>query len=55
LEFRDKLPGQEIHHPDIVHFALSEVEREIAEGQGNDVLKRLREHLEEIQSRRLTP
>ena len=55
LELSDKLPGQEIHHHDIVHFALSEVEREIAEGQGNDVLKRLREHLEEIQSRRLTP
>jgi hypothetical protein len=29
--------------------------REIAGGQGNDVLKRLREHLREITSRRLPP
>jgi hypothetical protein len=48
----DQLPNQEIHHHDIVHFALTEVEREIAEGQGNDVLERLREHLLEIQNRR---
>jgi amino acid transporter/nucleotide-binding universal stress UspA family protein len=52
LELSDQLPNQEIHHHDIVHFALTEVEREIAEGQGNDVLERLREHLLEIQNRR---
>lgn len=55
LELSEKLPGEEIHHHDIVHFALSEVEREIAEGQGSEVLKRLREHLQEIKNRRLTP
>ena len=52
LELSDQLPNQEIHHHDIVHFALTEVEREIAEGQGSDVLERLREHLLEIQNRR---
>ncbi len=52
LEFSDQLPGQELHHHDIVHFALAEVEREIAQGQGGDVLRRLRDHLGEIQERR---
>jgi amino acid transporter len=55
LEFSDQLPHQELHHHDIVHFALAEVEREIAQGQGTDVLKRLREHLGDIQSRRVHP
>jgi hypothetical protein len=55
LEFADNLPGEEIHHHDIVHFALAEVEREIAEGQASDVLKRLRDHLHEIENRRQTP
>src|ERR1700735_234890 len=55
LELSDQLPGREIHHHDIVHFALAEVERELTNGQQNDVLERLREHLSEIQSRRLNP
>jgi amino acid transporter len=55
LDLSDPLPGEEIHHHDIVHFALAEVEREIAEGQGEAVLKRLREHLHDIKSRRLNP
>ncbi|MGH9438633.1 MAG: universal stress protein, partial [Terriglobia bacterium] len=55
LELSDQLPSEEIHHHDIVHFALSEVEREIASGQVDDVLKRLRDHLQEIQNRRLNP
>ena len=55
LDFSDKLPEEELHHHDIIHFALSEVEREIENGQGNSVLERLREHLHEIKSRRQTP
>ena len=55
LEFSDQLPHQELHHHDIVHFALAEVEREISQGQGDDVLKRLRDHLGDIQSRRIAP
>jgi amino acid transporter len=55
LQLSDQLPGQEIHHHDIVHFALDEVEREIADGQTREVLERLREHLSEIHDRRLTP
>jgi amino acid transporter len=52
LELGDELPGQELHHHDIVHFALTELEREIAQGQEPEVLERLRQHLEEIQDRR---
>ena len=52
LRLSDELKGEEIHHHDIVHFALTELEREIAEGQGEAVLNRLREHLQEIKDRR---
>ncbi len=55
LELSDKLPGEEVHHHDIVHFALAEVEREIAQGQGDAVLERMREHLHEIATRRQNP
>jgi len=52
LELSDDLPGQELHHHDIVHFALTELEREVAQGQEPEVLERLREHLNEIKDRR---
>jgi len=55
LEFSDRLPGQEMHHHDIIHFALDEVEREIADGKGDEVLQRLRDHLQAIKDHRLTP
>jgi len=55
LDLSDHLPGEEIHHHDIVHFALNELEREITEGNGGSVLERLREHLHEIRSRRQNP
>jgi len=55
LDLSDELPGEEIHHHDIVHFALSEVEREIGEQEKNSVLTRLREHLSGIRGRRQNP
>jgi amino acid transporter len=55
LQLSERLTGEEIHHHDIVHFALDEVEREINEGQSDAVIERLRQHLREIQNRRLTP
>ena len=55
LKLAEQLPGAEIHHHDIVHFALTEVEREIGNGIDDDVLKRLREHILDIQDRRLKP
>jgi len=53
LQLSDQLPGEEIHHHDIVHFALGEVEREMDEGQQAAVLERLRLHVHSIQGNRL--
>jgi amino acid transporter len=53
LQLSDKLPGEEIHHHDIVHFALGEVEREMDEGEEAAVLERLRQHVHNIQGNRL--
>ncbi len=55
LQLGERLPGKEIHHHDIVHFALTEVERELGNGESEDVLARLREHIADIQDRRQTP
>src|SRR5215472_10400435 len=55
LQLSDKLPGEEIHHHDIVHFALDEVERELNDGQEDAVIQRLREHLHDIETHRATP
>jgi hypothetical protein len=52
LKMSDQLEGEEIHHHDIIHFALAEIERGIAQDGNSDVLKRMREHLHEIQDRR---
>jgi amino acid transporter len=53
LDLSDRLPGEEVHHHDIVHFALTEVEREIDEGQADSVTERLRQHLHDIEGRRM--
>ena len=53
LQLSDKLPGEEIHHHDIVHFALGEVEREMDAGEEAAVLERLRQHVHDIQGHRL--
>src|SRR5271165_995343 len=41
LRFRDVLAPQELHHHDVVHFALQEVKKEIDDGQEDAVVKRL--------------
>ena len=53
LRFSEVLAREELHHHDIIHFALDEVEREIAAGEESDVVERLRQHLHEISKRRL--
>ena len=52
MELSDKLPGEEVHHHDVVHFALTEVEREMAQGEVDAVVERLRQHLRDIENRR---
>ena len=53
LRFSNQLGEQELHHHDIIHFALHEIEHEISEGKEHEVLERLRKHLGEIQARRV--
>ncbi|MGB8457264.1 MAG: APC family permease [Candidatus Acidiferrum sp.] len=52
LRFSDVLAPQELHHHDVVHFALEEVQKEIDEGQEDAVVKRLRVHLEANQKKK---
>jgi amino acid transporter len=47
LQFSERLAPEEVHHHDIVHFALNEVRQELAEGRESEVLARLRQHIEE--------
>ena len=45
LRLGDLISPEELHHHDVVHFALNEVQKEIAEGKDQEVAERLREHL----------
>jgi amino acid transporter len=54
LRFSALLPD-ELHHHDVVHFALNEVQQELAEGKEQDVLERLKNHLGNNQTRRTPP
>src|SRR5271166_5654176 len=45
LRFSDSLGPQELHHHDVVHFALEEVQKELEDGQEEAVIIRLRAHL----------
>jgi hypothetical protein len=53
LELSSDVAPEEIHHHDVVHFALEELRGELNNSQREDVLQRLREHLKEIRERRV--
>jgi amino acid transporter len=55
LRFSQELAPEELHHHDVIHFALNELKAEIASGKHDEVLERLRQHLNEIKSRRCPP
>jgi len=46
LRFSESIAPLEFHHHDVVHFALEEVQKELEEGREDEVVKRLRAHLE---------
>jgi amino acid transporter len=46
LELSSEVAPDEIHHHDVVHFALEELERGIANSHHRDVVDRLRQHLQ---------
>jgi amino acid transporter len=52
LEISNEVAPQEIHHHDVVHFALDELREDLSNSQRQDVLHRLRHHLQEIKDRR---
>ena len=45
LRFSDLVSPDELHHHDVVHFALDEVLNELQEGKEEDVVARLKEHV----------
>jgi amino acid transporter len=52
LELSNDVAPEEIHHHDVVHFALNELRQELGDGDRGEVLGRLRLHLQEIKSNR---
>src|SRR5579863_5488130 len=52
LEISNQVAPEEIHHHDVVHFALEELREELNDSQRQDVLYRLRQHLQQIKDRR---
>src|SRR5216684_1428067 len=54
LELSNDVAPEEIHHHDVVHFALGELRQELSNTEREAVLRRLRQHLEEIKGRRVT-
>jgi amino acid transporter len=55
LRFSETLAPQELHHHDVVHFALEEVQKELDAGHEDIVVKHLRVHLEANQTKRKPP
>ena len=45
LHYSDALAPEELHHHDIVHFALLELSHEMKEGHDSNLIPRLREHM----------
>ncbi len=52
LRFSEVLAPEELHHHDIVHFALDEVRIELEAGKEDELVERLRKHLEENRLKR---
>ena len=55
LRFGELVAPEELHHHDVVHFALNEVQQELTEGKEADVIERLKAHLTGNKERRKPP
>jgi hypothetical protein len=53
LQLSQDVAPEELHHHDVVHFALDELKGELTDSQRNHVIERLKQHLLEIKSRRI--
>lgn len=52
LELSNDVAPQELHHHDVIHFALDELKGELNYSDREQVISRLRKHLSDISSRR---
>jgi len=49
LQLSNEVAPEELHHHDVVHFALEELQQELSNSERAKVFARLRQHLEETQ------
>jgi amino acid transporter len=54
LQLSSDVAPEEVHHHDVAHFALEELQRELRNGHREEVVGRLGEHLREIRESRVT-
>lgn len=52
LELSNDVAPEEIHHHDVVHFALEQLRKELSDSQRQEVVASLRQHLQEVKDRR---
>jgi hypothetical protein len=53
LELSSDVAPEEIHHHDVIHFALNELQHALKNANREGALRRLRHHLQEIKDRRV--
>jgi len=53
LQLSNDVAPEEIHHHDVIHFALEELKQEMNDYQRDGVVNRLRQHLQTIKQRRV--
>jgi hypothetical protein len=53
LELSNDVAPEEIHHHDVVHYALERLKHDLSDSEREEVLHGLREHLGEIKNRRV--
>jgi hypothetical protein len=53
LQLSNEVAPEELHHHDVVHFALQELQQELSHDQRAEVIARLRQHLEVTQRHRV--
>ncbi|HLK02863.1 MAG TPA: amino acid permease [Candidatus Acidoferrum sp.] len=55
LRFSDLVQPEELHHHDVVHFALEELQNDLDAGKEEELLNRLRAHLVANRNKKKTP
>src|SRR5882762_6685670 len=55
LRFSDLVQPEELHHHDVVHFALEELQNDVDAGKEEELLNRLRTHLAANRNKKKTP